>query len=337
MARPKSEIGAEERRDIFAARFDADIDPSQTLQELVRAAGEYLERIIGPDAVAEGMATMLGMPEDARGAGDRPDWRDWLEEESSGWFSTWPLGMRLHDLYAYGRYGIVLRTEDADADPEMDDDAWLEARVTEVVAFRDTSPLTIWLSETRSPQLEEVILLAEGRWAIDNDKPVDPRALALLGEASEGRIRNLMAGVNRRLTRDSEGKIPAHEALDWLAGREGFWPSVWREQPIRFSTESDGPPLSAPVFVPVARDGTVFNPGLQRAGTYTVGPKGDEVHLEDFGEALSRLHAMSAPYWRRPNDQGAWGIVRGVRWERLERSELEGYRQNPRRRLVVAG
>jgi hypothetical protein len=72
--------------------------------------------------------------------------------------------------------------------------------------------------------------------------------------------------------------------------------------------------LSPSTQLPVARDGTCFHPGLIRSGEFTVGDKGDERRYDSFTEALQALRQMSVPRWRRPNDQGNWGIVSGIRW-----------------------
>lgn len=72
--------------------------------------------------------------------------------------------------------------------------------------------------------------------------------------------------------------------------------------------------LSPQTLLPVARDGTCFHPGLIRSGEFAVGEKGDERRYDSFTEALQALRRMSVPRWRRPNEQGNWGIVSGIRW-----------------------
>jgi hypothetical protein len=72
--------------------------------------------------------------------------------------------------------------------------------------------------------------------------------------------------------------------------------------------------LSPQALLPVARDGTCFHPGLIRSGEFTVGEKGEEQRYDSFTEALQALRQMSVPRWRRPNEQGNWGIVSGIRW-----------------------
>jgi len=89
-------------------------------------------------------------------------------------------------------------------------------------------------------------------------------------------------------------------------------------------TEPDKPPVPHSVdvqedteglLVPVARDGTIFSPEFcSRNGIYTVGNKGDEQRFSNFSEALNYLRKMPTARWRRPNENGNWGIVSAVEW-----------------------
>ena len=49
-----------------------------------------------------------------------------------------------------------------------------------------------------------------------------------------------------------------------------------------------------------------------------MGRKGDERKIADFEQALAYLRAQPSAYWRRPNEQGNWGIVTGVHWVGIE-------------------
>jgi hypothetical protein len=142
----------------------------------------------------------------------------------------------------------------------------------------------------------------------------------------------MMAGSNRHFPNE-DGRIPAHEALAWLATRAEFWNSIWREQRLPGYTVKNRPALKRPVFVPVARDDTIFHPGLRRGAGYMIGEKGAEIQVAEFETALAQLQAMPTPYWRRPNLQGNWGIVRGVRWVRLDESDLESFTADPQQKL----
>jgi hypothetical protein len=67
--------------------------------------------------------------------------------------------------------------------------------------------------------------------------------------------------------------------------------------------------------VPVARDGSTFNPSLRRGAGYRVGDKGDERTITSFIDALEYLKRMPSPKCRRPNEAGSWGIVTGIAWK----------------------
>lgn len=67
-------------------------------------------------------------------------------------------------------------------------------------------------------------------------------------------------------------------------------------------------------LVPVAKCGSWFGPHLARRSGFTIGAKGEELAYPDYHQALAALRAMTVPRWRRPNANGNWGIVAGVRW-----------------------
>lgn len=83
----------------------------------------------------------------------------------------------------------------------------------------------------------------------------------------------------------------------------------------------------------MARDGSTFHPGLKRGAGYSIGEKGAEIQVADFDQALLDLQRMPSPYWRRPNESGNWGIVAGVRWARVDASDLEAIAENPDYRI----
>jgi hypothetical protein len=193
--------------------------------------------------------------------------------------------------------------------------------VAEAATFLRESPFDLWPMKSRAPQLEQIVLLARNRWALDNGQPIEPAALAVFGGVTEARIRNMMSGDSSKFTNRS-GNIPAKEALKWLEDREEFFDSIWQRRHI-VSAPLSGKALDVPLFVPVARDGSVFHPDLERAGSFTVGPKGAETHITDFLAALAELQRMAIPFWRRPNEKDAWGIVRGTHWERHDLETLK--------------
>lgn len=311
-----ADISGGERREMFHDSFDNDIDAGPTLANLLRATGDYLASIVGEDQAAKAMEVALAPLFQGAGSRGSIGWRARLDDAVNHCFSELPIGQRLHDLAAYAYYGISFAPEDDE------DEAWLHATVAEIDAFIARSPLQLWLPENDAPQLERLALLARNRWALDTGRAVEPAALAVFGGVSEGRMRNMMSGAKRTFTPE-DGRIPAAAALEWLAGRAEFWTSIWRDQHLPDQFERNSLPLDRPVFVPVARDESVFHPGLRRNGAYTVGPKGAEMHVVDFDHALLALQRMPGAYWRRPNDAGAWGVVRAVDWRRIDMSDLE--------------
>lgn len=325
----KSQIEAAERATIFHEQYGNDLDAGATLADLVIAAGDYISRIVGPEETDEGMARIVDRVAKLSGkpVATPSDWRAAVDASRHDCYSEWLIGSRLHDLAAYAIYGIVLdATEDNTEVAQR-----IEGLLTEAQTFLDATPLAQW-GLPANTDLSRLVRLASNRWALDNSQPVEPAALAEFGSVSEGRIRNMMSGTKRTFSPE-EGRIPAQEALAWLGGRDEFWNSIWREQRMPQYGVKRRAPLDRAVFVPVARDDSTFHPGLQRGSGYTIGEKGEEMQIADFHHALSQLQRMPIPYWRRPNSSGNWGIVAGVRWERLDASDLDVLAAHPDHRL----
>ena len=80
------------------------------------------------------------------------------------------------------------------------------------------------------------------------------------------------------------------------------------------------------IMVPFSKDGSYFHPGLrtQDRNYYQVGDKDDAKRFETFEEALKYLNEMKVakktPKWRRPNENGNWGLVSAVKWDVLPSS-----------------
>jgi hypothetical protein len=330
---PKTQIDANERAAIFHEQYGNDLDAAVTLADIVIALGDYLARIIGEAAADAAMARVVASVVDMAGKKliEPSDWRDALEGAKPYCFTDWPLGERLHDLVAYAIYGIVIDGSD-DAGQRAKN---LEQAIKEAEDFLQATPAVQWGISPNS-DLHHLVRLASNRWSLDNGRPVEPAALAEFARVTEGRIRNLMSGSKRAFS-SVDGRVPAHEALAWLSGRPEFWNSIWRDQSLPQYSVKHRPPLEQAVFVPVARDGSPFHPGLKRGGGYTIGEKGDEKQIDEFHAALLELQRMPVPYWRRPNASGNWGIVAGVRWVRLDASDLEIIAKDPDYRLPDDG
>ena len=312
----------EQRRNDFHDLYDDETDPAVTLAQLVRAAGDFLAEIVGPENADPGMARVIG-PLAHDGAGAEADWRAHLEENESSAFSEWPMGQMLHDLSAYAHYGI-----DIAAAPE-EDEAAIEERLVQRVAaaegFLSRCPLDAWLGADRASQLERTVAMARCRLALDLGQPVEPADLAELGSISQSRMRSLISGKTPELKRE-DSKIPAWIALPWLEKREGFLPSIWRSEQPGQRGANDGEKAGAleqPIFLPRAKDGSIFHPDLKTASGFRIGPKGDERTVGSFREALAELQMMPVPYWRRPSaTTGTPGIVRGEDWVRRSANDF---------------
>lgn len=300
-----------ERLETFGAWFDADVDPAIALVGLVQRLGGVLERIVGADRTGPSLARLVTQNRFADG-----DWRELAEETDT--YMSWRLGEGVQHLLAYGLFGVMGRWGGRD-----DDEATVEEQLVAIEAVLADCPPDRWLESDDGSVLLATAKLARGRWELDHGRNLEPEALALLGDVKMTRIRNMMSGSAPDLPRDEAGLIQREPALAWLMKREVFLPTIRDE-----GEEGDEPTaverqLDEPVFVPVARDGSVFHPGLERAGGYMIGPKGAEVKVTRFDEALAQLHRMEVARWRRPSPQsGNWGIVAAVEWRRIERATL---------------
>ncbi|MCV3765144.1 hypothetical protein [Rhizobium sp. TRM95796] len=322
----RADLSREERINLLDVELLNDWDFGQWIVSIVEAAGEYLTAIVGEQAAAEGLTTMLAPVGAATGytySGN--EWRRILEDAMPAIYGIWPIARRLEEAAAYAIYGVILQKDVAPSERRR----YIESLVSEMMQFIDKSPLALWKisASDQDIQLTKIVRLAANRMALDDGGLVEPAALAEFGGVSEGRIRNMMSGNDRKLGNEG-GRIPAADALAWLKDRAEFFDSIWEsvDEPEQPSQPIDA--ASTVLFIPVGRDGTPFHPGLIRGGNYTVGTKGDEVQIADFSDALAHLQRMPAPSWRRPNDVGNWGIIRGVEWKRFTTDELHGLPAN---------
>jgi len=298
----------EERTQAFGEWFDMDVDPSVEVSQLAKRLGETLEHIFGPELTASAMITLV------RSGQGGDDWRELLEEFDN--YSEWRLGSGLIDLLAYAVFGLVDGAPSSKAEAELTD-AMVRAR-----ALIDSCVVDGWLETSEGSPLQATVTMAEGRRDFDSRRSIAPEALALLGVVKLSRIRNMISGNAPDLPRDEVGKVLHEPAAAWLAKREAFLPTVWRDLPQE-GLEKVRPSFVSPVFVPVARDGSIFHPGQRRDGGYQIGPKDDPENIEDFNTALAALQHADVARWRRPNPKGNWGLVSAVEWRRMERAELE--------------
>lgn len=311
------QLSADERRELFVERFDWDIDAPVVLSFLVNEAGRYLSRIIPSHQIEAGMRVMLKCPSWSLPKDD--EWDDKVLGDTSIEVSGYPLARELESLACYALFGIYSPPQQSQAN--QDPEQHLGEILDRAKAVVSESPLEQWMPDSREYlPLVRVVMLADNRWNLDHGLPVEPDALAYFGGVTPARVRNLMSGPDRKFT-SHNGRVPAQQALDWLADRDTFFDSIWRVQPkvVDSVTQNE---VNEPLFVPVARDKSIFHPGLARANGFTIGPKGAERHVSDYHDALTELQRMPIPYWRRPNEKGKYGIVRGVEWERHDSESL---------------
>ncbi len=306
---------AAERRDACAELLltGHDWDYAQWLHALTMQSLEEIEGLMGPDQAAAPLRQLV-QPVAEIGYPNVETWRDAMDDVSA-FFDVLPISLRFNDALLYGYFGVT-----PEAVSRKDRAAWLQALVADVTAFAARSDVTHLGGGDNA--LLQIANLASSRMAIDTGEgEVDLRSMAVLGSISEGRVRNLLSDSNSLLERGSEGGIKALSAATWLQKKKGFLASIWQEEEDHCvqEEEADSVSLDRVLFVPVARDGSMFTADLQRNGGYRIGAKGAEEDVADFDEALSRLNAMAVPRWRRPNEKGIWGIVSGVAWQRIEK------------------
>ena len=290
----------EERFDGYGKWFDIDVDPATTLVPLITRLGLNLQRIVGSERTAEAFAT-LTHSDDA--------WQAAVSE--TNFYLETELGDSLSNLSAYAVFGLS-------GHGFMDDDK-IRVTLQTVEDLLLDCPPDHWLPDAELEPLLPTVLMARARSNLDHGAGLDAEGLALLGRVKLSRIRNMMSGHTPELPKDVMGLISNEAARSWLEKRDCFLPTVVAVG--ESYTEVQGAEID-PIFVPVARDGSIFTPDLKRNGGYQIGDKGAEERCSTYEEALARLQAMPTAKWRRPNENGNWGIVAAIEWRRVDRDSL---------------
>jgi hypothetical protein len=293
-----------------------------TLIDIVVRVGSLVAEIVGEEPAAAGFSQItrsLGYD-----VADPAGWAEALQNQAITDAYCWPMGAKLHDLNAYAYYGIALNGARTAAERE----ALLREQIEAVTAFMDRVPFKAW--GIQSGDAGQTMERARARFALDTGEPIEAADLAHLGNVSERRIRNMMAGKEKVFASD-EGRVPAADALAWLAHRtEHFRPSRWRDQNTFEDLTPVAQEIEDAIFVPVAADGSVFHPGLVRDGAFAVGRSKRESRHATYDEALAALQKLADPAWPRPTDRGTWTAVAAARWERRSRADLDHFAEAAR-------
>ena len=115
------------------------------------------------------------------------------------------------------------------------------------------------------------------------------------------------------------------QSLGWSSSSDlGSSPSITPNLSNQANPHSAGRAESG-AKLPIAKDGSLFCRDVcWRANGYTVGEKGAEEQFQSFEAALDYLRDMPVAKWRRPNQNGNWGIVSAIDWIELEDIERPG-------------
>jgi hypothetical protein len=291
---------AEERINEHASWFDADVDPATTLVPLIKRLGLNLERIVGKEKTAEAFAVLTG---------GEDDWREEVAE--TDFYLMSELGQALSDLSLYAVFGVSgyssIQDEKIQHTLQTIEDLLLDCQADR------------WLPDVEREPLLPVVRMARARWNLDHGEGLEAEGLALLGGVKLSRIRNMMSGHTPELPKDVIGLISNEAARSWLDKRDCFLPTIVSSEDGY--TEMQSAEIN-PIFIPVARDGSMFTPNLKRNGGYQIGEKGAEEKVSSYDDALTRLQAMPTAKWRRPNENDNWGIVAAIEWRRVDRNSL---------------
>jgi hypothetical protein len=277
------------------------------LGKLILHAAERLAALclddIAVDGAMKALHEALGLPGfRADHEGDR-SWRMLWAESGGSEFELLPLGQTLTSLNAYAYWGL---SPNASVGACSIDDIKAVAGLVKAAVGSPGG------DRPKTPDIDRVILAAEGRLALDEGRPITLEQLSALTRISMKSIRNAAAPSSGSGLNVKDGAVTADSALKWLTARGDFKTSIWSQAD---ETELLGETVhdieGEILWVPFASDGSEFHPeSCLRGGGYSVGRKGAEEKIEDYRKALDRLAKMRpAQYWRRPNTAGNWGIV----------------------------
>ncbi|HEV7690479.1 MAG TPA: hypothetical protein VGO52_06645 [Hyphomonadaceae bacterium] len=297
-------------------------------------------------------------------AGDGSGWRKEWEtlRDNEPLYDTSRLAKDLRELHAFANYGIFLiwqhyeeREVELHENPALADDlkrlrdfqnppAWVDqicARIDQLEKFVPAEAIATGVIKT----ILETRQRARARIKFDEGDALALQELSDLSGVTLKRLQNAAYSKSDTAPRPGkDGLIPNDVCTAWLEGQKEFNRSMWRKitdlYPLRrgWGQEEPSPePDEADdnvshddyISIPVAEDGSAFTPDIRRdtrskSPGFTIGAKGSERVVEDYDKALADLWQMEKPRWRRPNENGNWGIVTGQSWRRVRRSTLPG-------------
>lgn len=328
-------------------RFNTEVTNNAQFCELFLWLGETLEAVAGTKPAAKAMQALVQQVwagtqgaigtrfgEETR-ALEAEDWRSVVSfpefYESTLREDYLPSYNDFNDLYAYVIDGVALLPRDmADS---------IEQRHTHIAALIERTGHLLkklpadWYPPHRGETwpLSRLHASALARWKLDNEEPLSSGEIALVGRVDERSVLNAMSTGS--LPRQEDGMCASSDVHRWLlaARPRKFRRSRWLDpNDDMLAWEAGDTPIDeTTVYLPVDADGEPFKPEYGRRTRngiigWRIGEKGREVVKHDFFEALDALKEMHPPRWRRPNQAGNWGIVRGEpQWKAYPRAEIE--------------
>jgi len=289
---------------------------AEDVRDLILRAGERLAALCldenAVDAAMKCLHRALGLPDFPTDCDGDRSWRTLWKETSA--VDDLPLAQRLTSLNAYAYFGL---SPTHDGQPCKIED--VKRLIEAVKAAVDANSV----DRSMTAAIDQTLLAAQGRFALDEGKGVAPDQLAALVRIGQKSLRNALAPSSGSGLELKGGAVTDASALKWLSARGDFKTSIWRDVPTN-APEPAGAIEGEILWVPFASDNTEFHPVTCLRGTgYPIGPKGSEKIVTDYRLALDQLARMRpAPYWRRPNTVGNWGIVTAVGFHPRTADEL---------------
>jgi len=172
--------------------------------------------------------------------------------------------------------------------------------------------------------LQNLVDLASLRLKVDEGEPLLLSEIALLLDIREATV---VTNAHRKkfATYEEENRrysLP-EAALPWMI-KNGYAPTIVKAMAHANSSGPDSSfaPADEVLFVPAAKDNTLFSPECRINGRYTIGPRKEERRFTDYFAALRELNSMTTPRWRTRRPDGIPGTAWGVRFERVRRADL---------------